>query len=248
MIEQTRAFDLALTAEQTRTIIGSLYDTLVDTRRYLSSYRQDDQPGPLDTCCDAHRARFEERREQAESLRAREAHLLELIALVEKAEAGTGAEPSLGHAGDAVDPERIVLVYRDERGRAHEQPLVDITSAGTLIDPNTGNDLELVSARVGPNVPADLDPHEQLDEAAGFHVVWEIDQDAHSAVEAAVRVWIDVFGRTHADPDDAGIFVVSRGGRRTEVDLSRYNVTTLFDEIDGAIEGPPVVADHLLRD
>ena len=40
----------------------------------------------------------------------------------------------------------VVLVYRDEDGEDHEQPLPDITSAGTLIDPDSGDDLELRTA------------------------------------------------------------------------------------------------------
>ena len=42
----------------------------------------------------------------------------------------------------------MTLVYRDTAGKTHEQPLADIGSAGTLIDPDSGNDLELIAAFV----------------------------------------------------------------------------------------------------
>ncbi len=37
----------------------------------------------------------------------------------------------------------IILQYRSEDGTVFEQPLADIQEAGTLIDPDSGNDLEL---------------------------------------------------------------------------------------------------------
>lgn len=49
---------------------------------------------------------------------------------------------------NAVALERVTLIYRDEKARAHTQPLSDITTAGTLIDPDTGDDLELVSTLI----------------------------------------------------------------------------------------------------
>lgn len=42
------------------------------------------------------------------------------------------------------DLSQIMLQYRAEDGTTHTQPLSDITEAGTLIDPETGDDLELV--------------------------------------------------------------------------------------------------------
>lgn len=39
---------------------------------------------------------------------------------------------------------KILLVYRDEAGDLHEQPIGDINEAGTLIDPESGDDMELV--------------------------------------------------------------------------------------------------------
>lgn len=42
------------------------------------------------------------------------------------------------------DLSQIMLQYRAEDGTTYTQPLSDITEAGTLIDPETGDDLELV--------------------------------------------------------------------------------------------------------
>ena len=64
------------------------------------------------------------------------------------------------------------LVYRDELGNMHEQPLTDIVYAGTLIDPESGNDMAPEYVRVTVTLPADKvnliyrdstgDTHEQL--------------------------------------------------------------------------------------
>lgn len=47
-----------------------------------------------------------------------------------------------------VRAEKATLIYEDSEGRSYEQPLSDITEAGTLINPETGDDLEVVAARV----------------------------------------------------------------------------------------------------
>lgn len=42
----------------------------------------------------------------------------------------------------------VTLIYADEYGGLYEQPLGDITEVGTLIDPVTGEDLELFGWRL----------------------------------------------------------------------------------------------------
>lgn len=37
----------------------------------------------------------------------------------------------------------IELIYTDAAGQRHTQPLADVTTAGTLIDADTGDDMEL---------------------------------------------------------------------------------------------------------
>jgi len=42
----------------------------------------------------------------------------------------------------------VILIYRNkDNSETFEQPLTDITTSGTLIDPETGDDLELVGWR-----------------------------------------------------------------------------------------------------
>lgn len=79
-----------------------------------------------------------------------------------------------------------------------------------------------------------LDP-----QAAGtgpWRVSWEIDgsEEATSALDAAYRVWVEIFGRTFAAKDDACVFTVTdtSTGRSAQVDLSDYDTDALFDEYD----------------
>lgn len=46
------------------------------------------------------------------------------------------------------DTSIVTLVYKDEDGKEYEQPLNDVFYSGTLIDPETGDDLELVRAYI----------------------------------------------------------------------------------------------------
>ena len=46
------------------------------------------------------------------------------------------------------DIEDIVLIYVDSEGHTHEQVLADIFEVGTLIDPETGDDMLAVGAEV----------------------------------------------------------------------------------------------------
>lgn len=63
---------------------------------------------------------------------------------------------------NAVALERVTLIYHDEKARTHTQPLSDITTAGTLIDPDTGDDLELVSTLIA-DVDQDATPSRAWD-------------------------------------------------------------------------------------
>ena len=44
--------------------------------------------------------------------------------------------------------EDIVLIYVDSEGRTHEQVLADVFEVGTLIDPETGDDMFALGAEV----------------------------------------------------------------------------------------------------
>lgn len=50
-------------------------------------------------------------------------------------------------------PSEVTLIYRDNAGTLHDQPLADVSTVGTLIDPDTGADLEIVSVRIVPRSP-----------------------------------------------------------------------------------------------
>lgn len=47
---------------------------------------------------------------------------------------------------------QIILMYTAPDGTVYEQPLTDITTAGTLIDPETGDDMELTGWRFSNEV------------------------------------------------------------------------------------------------
>ena len=42
-----------------------------------------------------------------------------------------------------VSPALVTLVYRDSEGNEHMQPVTDLVDVGTLIDPETGDDMEV---------------------------------------------------------------------------------------------------------
>lgn len=54
--------------------------------------------------------------------------------------------------------DRVTLIYTDEQGETHHQPLPDITEVGTLIDPETGDDLELADHVLLSLTPDEINP------------------------------------------------------------------------------------------
>lgn len=80
--DELRQEAVGFTDEQANTVLGALHDKLGETEHYLLSYREEaGEPGPLDSCCPAHLARFEERKRQRKSLLARKNEVEALIAL-----------------------------------------------------------------------------------------------------------------------------------------------------------------------
>ncbi len=61
--------------------------------------------------------------------------------------------PTLVKTMDNVNTSPMWLVYKDESGALHYQPYEDVASAGTLIDADSGNDMELVGWTTIPPVP-----------------------------------------------------------------------------------------------
>lgn len=47
------------------------------------------------------------------------------------------------------DPENVWLVYEDSNGEEWTQPVSDLHESGTLCDPETGEDMVVVSVRCG---------------------------------------------------------------------------------------------------
>lgn len=130
---------VAMSPRQAGIVTQALITAKRETQSHLTSYPSTDEPRPTDSCCLAHRSFFEDRLRQRGVLRDRVDLIDELIAAIEPIADGLAPEVEIGL-------DAVVLVYRDEDGEDHEQPLPDITSAGTLIDPDSGDDLELRTA------------------------------------------------------------------------------------------------------
>lgn len=128
----------ALTADQVSHVLSGLYDLAQQTKHYLSSYKDAETPDDTDTCCAAHFARFDHRRSERRSLETRLGEIKEVISLFE----GDGPVGVTAPAGAAALGQ-VTLIYRDEQGASHEQPLSDLPEVGLLIDPQTGEDLTL---------------------------------------------------------------------------------------------------------
>ena len=77
-----KRMSVEITARQANFLLDALYDKTVETDHYLVGYRNDENPGPLDTCCDAHLARFKDRSRQRWALVERKTQLQGLIALI----------------------------------------------------------------------------------------------------------------------------------------------------------------------
>lgn len=48
--------------------------------------------------------------------------------------------------------EHAILVYRDDDGHEHTQPLTDLGEVGTLVDPDTGEEMEIVGVRTSGTI------------------------------------------------------------------------------------------------
>lgn len=73
-----------LTEAQRSITLGALVDLLADRSRYTAHSTIKDEPGPEDTCCDAHLRRYELRREEQASLRAFEREIRKTAKLFER--------------------------------------------------------------------------------------------------------------------------------------------------------------------
>ncbi len=62
---------IEITERQRNIILDALYDKEPETERYLTGSEVDEQPGPLDNCCEAHLDRYRQRKEVYKALKAR---------------------------------------------------------------------------------------------------------------------------------------------------------------------------------
>ncbi|MEU9267225.1 glutaredoxin family protein [Streptomyces sp. NPDC048251] len=76
---------IELTEHQQAVLLDALYDKSIETDRYLSAFRDAEEPGPLDSCCAAHLARSEERSAQRAVLLERKQHVRSAIGIVDGA-------------------------------------------------------------------------------------------------------------------------------------------------------------------
>jgi hypothetical protein len=75
---------VVLTEEQRRSVLYALEDKLLETERYVSSSKVPDKPGPEQSCCDIHLARYERDKEIYDAMRARKKAVKATIALFSK--------------------------------------------------------------------------------------------------------------------------------------------------------------------
>lgn len=99
-----KRMSVEITARQANFLLDALYDKTAETDHYLIGYRNDENPGPLDTCCDAHLARFKDRARQREALVERKTQLQGVITLIEALEPMTETSGEPEH-----DPEKSGL-------------------------------------------------------------------------------------------------------------------------------------------
>lgn len=92
MTAATQPIEIA--SEEVGILLSALYDKLTETETYLRSYGETDKPRPSDTCCDYHRARFDERHAQKKSLEMRLDRTQQLITRFED------LERALAHEGN----------------------------------------------------------------------------------------------------------------------------------------------------
>lgn len=80
--EKPETITVTLTEQQRQHILNGLANELVDVKRYLSGPKPSATPGPMEDCCDGHRARWQRDRDTHRMLTARKKSLKETVALL----------------------------------------------------------------------------------------------------------------------------------------------------------------------
>lgn len=98
---KTSTLSVTISERQRQTVLNALTDKLVETKGYLRGSEAPASPGPEDSCCDAHLARYRYRRETYEALLAQRVHVEETIAAFsEGAESAASVTDSTGQVRD----------------------------------------------------------------------------------------------------------------------------------------------------
>ncbi|MGW0881327.1 hypothetical protein [Streptomyces sp. NPDC002671] len=100
---------IELTEHQQAVVLDALYDKSIETDRYLGSYRDAEEPGPLDNCCAGHLARFKERSSQRADLLERKQNIRSAINIVDSA---------VSLAWDNAVPQALADALRDREDAA----------------------------------------------------------------------------------------------------------------------------------
>jgi len=70
-----------LTALQRSVVLNGLHDQLLEVNRYLSGSKVAKEPGPMDTCCPEHLARYERDKDTYALLKARKKGVVSCLEL-----------------------------------------------------------------------------------------------------------------------------------------------------------------------
>lgn len=79
--ERPVEFTVKLTEQQRQNVLSGLANERLDAKRYLSGAAPSETPGPLDSCCDGHLARW---RDQVDVRRRLEEKLQSVEATIER--------------------------------------------------------------------------------------------------------------------------------------------------------------------
>lgn len=131
---------LTLSVHEQNLLLDALVNSKLDTQHYLGA-QPIGEPKDTDTCCAAHRRVYEDRKSTEATLLCRQQSQQSLVDRIEAAQ-------QTAQSSQQIDPRFVALVYKDESGQMHSQPVSDVITQGTLVDPESGNDLAIISVQL----------------------------------------------------------------------------------------------------
>jgi hypothetical protein len=84
--KSTTTTTVEITEAQRNIVLNGLINELLDNKRYISGSEVDDEPGPLDSCCPAHLARYEQHKRNYVALKEKKKAVEDVIKLFSKGE------------------------------------------------------------------------------------------------------------------------------------------------------------------